>query len=477
MLSDGLWLALVRGVHTGATLCAFGALLAASIGVAGSASSQRRTIWVSVALAWGAAPLWLVLQAGEMAGTTDLNSALRVAPLALYGSEFGRALTLRLLLLAVVIALGISQHLVARSAALLASALACLLQIRMGHAAAPEGPWQPTMAGLHVLAVAAWIGSLPSLLAGLEVDAAQAARRFSAIGIVGVSTIAVTALVQCIELVGGLPGLLGTAYGHAVLIKGALFTVLLGFAAVNRLVLTPRLHDPAGLAQLRWSVRIEAVLGLATVMVAAWLAAQAPSAHERPVWPVPWQVSLDALDDEVLVARLYYALLGFAGGCVLMLAAACWRGLAPLRRWCGVALGLAITGVAAPGLSALLVPAYPTSFYDSPIAFTRAAVAAGAALYPQYCAACHGLRGFGDGPRVPTLPSRPLPLTGFHLLAHSDGEMFWFLANGIRDSNGKPAMPGFADRLSENDLWVLIDYVRTLAGAEPDGSKSPVHHH
>ncbi|MDR3537647.1 MAG: CopD family protein [Acetobacteraceae bacterium] len=40
-----------------------------------------------------------------------------------------------------------------------------------------------------------------------------------------------------------MPGLLGTAYGHAVLLKAALFTVLLGFAALNRVVLTPRLRQ------------------------------------------------------------------------------------------------------------------------------------------------------------------------------------------------------------------------------------------
>lgn len=104
-------------------------------------------------------------------------------------------------------------------------------------------------------------------------------------------------------------------------------------------------------------------------------------------------------------------------------------------------------------------------------------MAAGAALYPEYCAACHGARGYGDGPRATSLRDRPLPLTGFHLLARSDGEMFWLVANGMRDGNGELAMPGSAGDLSEEQIWDLIDYVRTLAGAEPDGNAVPVHHH
>ena len=108
-----------------------------------------------------------------------------------------------------------------------------------------------------------------------------------------------------------------------------------------------------------------------------------------------------------------------------------------------------------PGLNVLLAPAYPTSFYQSPTGFTRASVAAGAALYLPYCAGCHGTRGLGDGTQVIARRKRLPALTGFHVLGRDAG-------------NGGFAMPGFADRLSEDELWELIDYVRTLAGAEPD---------
>ena len=82
------------------------------------------------------------------------------------------------------------------------------VQIQMGHVAAPNEAWQPIAAGLHVLAAAVWIGGLPALLTALDVDAVSAARQFSLIDIAAVVTLATTALEQCIDLAGGLPGCL-----------------------------------------------------------------------------------------------------------------------------------------------------------------------------------------------------------------------------------------------------------------------------
>ena len=130
-----------------------------------------------------------------------------------------------------------------------------------------------------------------------------------------------------------------------------------------------------------------------------------------------------------------------------------------------------------PRLGAFAVPAYPTSFFESPTGFTKASVAAGAVLYQAHCIACHGPRGFGDGARASGLPVRPAPLTGFHLLERSDGEMFWLLTNGIAAAKGVVAMPAFAVPLTEDQRWVVIDYVRTLAGAEPGDAPAPSHHH
>lgn len=108
----------------------------------------------------------------------------------------------------------------------------------------------------------------------------------------------------------------------------------------------------------------------------------------------------------------------------------------------------------------LFVPAYPTSFYRSPTAFAATSIMRGAALFPSNCAACHGADGRGDGPLAAKLPVPPADLTASHLWAHPDGELFWWLANGIEAPDGQPAMPGFADKLPPDNRWALIDYVR-----------------
>jgi putative copper export protein/mono/diheme cytochrome c family protein len=470
-------LAIARGLQTSGTLSACGTLMAAAMGVGGRPEWQHRLLRASVIVAWIAAPVWLVLQAGEMAGAADLGAALRVAPLALYGSGFGRALALRMFLLSVAAWLGGRPHWLPRTAALLTSALACLLQIRMGHAAAPDEAWQPVAAGLHVLAAAVWIGGLPALFMALDLDAARAARRFSWIGMVAVVIIAATALWQCIDLAGGVPGLLGTAWGHAALLKSGLFAVLLGFAAVNRFVFTPRLQDPRGLADLRWSVRIEAVIGFATIGVAAWLSGQAPGAHEQPIWPLSWQPTLDAFSDDELAVGLYRTLFMLGCGAALLLAALAVPRLTVVPRLLGAAIAVTMIALATPGLGVLLAQANPYSFYESPTGFTRASIAAGAALYSGNCASCHGPRGFGDGPRASTLKQRPPPLVGFHLLERSDGDLFWLIARGIPGDDDGMTMPGFADRLSADERWALIDYVRALAGAEPNSGAAQAHRH
>ncbi len=224
-------------------------------------------------------------------------------------------------------------------------------------------------------------------------------------------------------------------------------------------------------------MRIEAVTGFATIGVAAWLSGQAPGAHEQPIWPLSWQPTLDAFSDDELAGGLYRSLLILGCGALLLLAAVSVPRLTVAKRLVGAAIGAIAIVVATPGLGPLLAPANPFSFYKSPTGFTRISVAAGAALYPQYCSSCHGLRGFGDGPLATLLKQRPAPLVGFHLLERSDGDLFWLLARGIPGNDGVMSMPGFADRLSADERWALIDYVRALAGAEPGSGAVPAHHH
>jgi putative copper export protein len=259
-------LAVARGLHDCGVLSAFGVALAGLVGIARRGDSGRRLLWGSVAVAWLAAPVWLVLQAGEMSGATTAHAMMAAMPAALFDTGFGHALLLRLALLIAAIGLTAWRGGIAVAGTVLATGLACVVQYLMGHAAAPDGPWQAQAAALHMLAAGAWIGGLLPLAAGLGCDPARTARRFSLIGLVAVLVLAGTAFVQGTILIGGLPGLLGSAYGRTILLKTGLFAVLLGFAAVHRFLLSlpcrpARMNSRSGRCPgnpigRRWTIRI-----------------------------------------------------------------------------------------------------------------------------------------------------------------------------------------------------------------------------
>ncbi|MFF6999533.1 copper resistance CopC/CopD family protein [Streptomyces sp. NPDC008313] len=109
---------------------------------------------------------------------------------------------------------------------------------------------------LHLLAVAAWLGGLSTLLVALfrapadtPVDTA-AVRRFSRVAFASVTTLAATGLYQSWRQVGSWSALTGTTYGRLLLAKVALVAVLVGIAYISRrwtsqLAGTPAAHSDA----------------------------------------------------------------------------------------------------------------------------------------------------------------------------------------------------------------------------------------
>jgi thiosulfate dehydrogenase len=85
-----------------------------------------------------------------------------------------------------------------------------------------------------------------------------------------------------------------------------------------------------------------------------------------------------------------------------------------------------------------------------PIQPTEANLLAGADLYKQHCAVCHGL------PLTPKsaiaagmYPHPPHLLEGKGVTDDEPGESYWKIFNGIRLSG----MPGFSKSLSETQMW------------------------
>lgn len=103
-------------------------------------------------------------------------------------------------------------------------------------------------------------------------------------------------------------------------------------------------------------------------------------------------------------------------------------------------------------------PVLPT---QNPVAPTEESIAAGEAAFRATCATCHGVEGRGDGPAADGLSVRPSDLS-LHVPFHTDAELFAFATRGI---SGTP-MPGFAQELSAEDRWNLINYLRSRWPAE-----------
>ena len=121
---------------------------------------------------------------------------------------------------------------------------------------------------------------LPRSTLGRRAHAPHVAAVWTDCGHSGV--LAGTAILQGIELSGGLNGLFGTAYGAVLLIKAALFAMLIALAANNRLRLTPALasRESEGTRRsLALSIGIETAVGLLVVLAAAGLSALEPGMH------------------------------------------------------------------------------------------------------------------------------------------------------------------------------------------------------
>ncbi len=93
----------------------------------------------------------------------------------------------------------------------------------------------------------------------------------------------------------------------------------------------------------------------------------------------------------------------------------------------------------------------------NPLKGNAASVATGKDLYGQYCKSCHGSKGKGDGPKASQLDTECGDFTKASFQAETDGALFYKTLEGRKD------MPSFKKKIpDENNIWALINYMRTL---------------
>lgn len=103
----------------------------------------------------------------------------------------------------------------------------------------------------------------------------------------------------------------------------------------------------------------------------------------------------------------------------------------------------------------------PYASMHNPLADSQAAAGRGAAVYTDNCAACHGAIGEGDGPAGRRLSPQPGDLAWLAetKISLSDGFMYWTIAEGGVPVRSK--MPAYKDKLSPDDIWSAITFIRT----------------
>src|SRR5205814_5966457 len=163
-------------------------------------------------------------------------------------------------------------------------------------------------------------------------------------------------------------------------------------------------------------------------------------------WPLPFRLSPDIVLD--LPATRWRVLIGsqlvVIGIVALLVSLLLRRRRAKLLAG---ALTLVIVGTGI-GLPPIVVDAYPTSYRRPLLTYHAGSIAAGAAVYREHCAGCHGATGAGSVP-MPDLRSAAIA-------RRHAGELYWLVSHGIADRD----MPAFDGRLPEAQRWDVINYIR-----------------
>lgn len=302
----------IRAIHFVATAITAGSLVFAALvasalpaqaAVAGRFRAQTlRVAWIGLTIALLSGGIWLLLQAMSMSGL-PLREAMtsNVLSTVLNETQFGQVSEIRVGL-AIVLAICLACDRIPPAPWLaLAAALGLIAAIAWtGHAASTLGDTAGlhlAADALHLIAASCWIGGLVSLVLLLGVIRRQlttaweppvrlAVLRFSQLGIASVGTLLLTGLVNAWILVGSFYALVVTEYGRLLMLKIAVFAMMLALAFMNRFWLTPRLDGSPDKETGREAVRqltrnsvIEIALGVVIFVIVGLLGTLHPAIH------------------------------------------------------------------------------------------------------------------------------------------------------------------------------------------------------
>ena len=101
------------------------------------------------------------------------------------------------------------------------------------------------------------------------------------------------------------------------------------------------------------------------------------------------------------------------------------------------------------------VPAKYQTMKNPISANTDAAI--GKSLYSKHCKSCHGSEGYGDGTKAKDMKGDLGDFSSAKFQKQSDGALFY------KTTFGRDDMPDFSKKLTDEDRWLVVNYMRTLA--------------
>jgi copper transport protein len=246
--------------------------------------------------------LGVLSQAGQSTGTELAFPWAKETIQVLFETRLGAIWLLRLALILSILWLVRKPIATWKSIATFIFSLALLCTVSLtSHADAEAHPLIPVLDDwLHLIGMSFWFGGLAYLLTGLrelrKVGDTPRTRltslimtRFSLMALISVGVIGITGLYSATRRVGTISALLTSIYGHALLIKQIFVGALLLLAAINLLIITPRLNRDRerGIGNAMLVNRFGKIVLIETIMAAFLLASVSFLTYLPPARIIP----------------------------------------------------------------------------------------------------------------------------------------------------------------------------------------------
>jgi copper resistance protein D len=279
-------LVLVRFLYLGSVMIVFGAILFQLYASSDQSTARQlampRSLCVMLAfVSLATAVIWLLIFATSLGGTDNLPGTVYAL---LFSSQLGPFWLVRPSLVTLLLFFAITG----RPQFVASAALIILLaEGGSGHGAG-NGLVGPSLHAVHAVSAAAWIGGLVALMRVLAAGTtgriprrvvADLLEQFSRMGILIVLLLAATGAAMTWLILGDIPSSRND-YGKILLLKIALFALMVGLALINRFLLLPRLSSSTGgpaLRKLSAAIVLEQIAGAGVLLAVAVLGLMDPN--------------------------------------------------------------------------------------------------------------------------------------------------------------------------------------------------------